>query len=499
MTHDDDVLIAGAGFAGLLVARELLARGRRVTVIERGGSKSHAEQLADRSHELDLLTARHNHEAPRGQQPYPWNYVYGVGGSSLHWTGVAPRLLPNDFRLRSAYGVGRDWPIAYEDLASDYERAEHLLLVAGELHPDFPSAAPPPLPAHPLSPVDRLVGDHLQPYRALPQARLSRPAGGRPACCGNGFCALCPVDARQSMLHLLESERMLENPSFTLVPATAVAVLRTGGGRVAAVECIDARRERSVRRASTVVLAAGGIENAALLLRSSLEDRHTGRWLYDHGHRLVHVRIDRSALSGRGASHITGLSYAWADGPWRSERASQLLLTVNQGALGSRAIVDALAAGRRGAAVRAEFRERAERLLVFDLVGEDLPAEERRVELSSRRDALGLPRSRVHYGGDSSYLDGARARLYRELEDRLRPLGGKVVEVRRAGEGSHQLGTCFMGDGDGVVDRDLRHHRVENLFVVGGSAFPSYSAHHPTLTICALALRLGRTLAGGAG
>ena len=498
MTHDDDVLIVGSGFAGLLVARELLAQGRRVTVVERGGMKSHAEQLADRSHELDLPTARHNHESPDRDAPYPWNYVYGVGGSSLHWTGVAPRLLPSDFRLRSTYGVGRDWPIAYEDLAADYEEAERLLLVAGEAHPAFPGDAPP-LPAHPPSPVDRLVEDHLAPYHALPQARLSRPADGRPACCGNGFCALCPVDARQSMLHVLEAERMLAHPGFTLVTATAAAALRTRAGRIEAVECVDARRERSARTARTVVLAAGGIENAALLLRSSLGDMHTGRWLYDHGHRLVHVRIEGSARAGRGASHITGLSYAWADGPWRSERASQLLLTVNQGALGSRMIVDALAAGRRGAAVRAEFRERAEHLLVFDLVGEDLPAQERRVELSPRRDALGLPRSRVHYGADSPYLDGARARLLRELEERLRPLGGKVVEVRRAGEGSHQLGTCFMGDGDGVVDRDLRHHRLENLFVVGGSAFPSYSAHHPTLTICALALRLGRTLAGGAG
>ena len=54
-----------------------------------------------------------------------------------------------------------------------------------------------------------------------------------------------------------------------------------------------------------------------------------------------------------------------------------------------------------------------------------------------------------------------------------------------------------MGGRDGVVDADLRHHRFENLFVVGGSAFPSYSAHHPTLTICALALRLGRDLVAG--
>lgn len=54
-----------------------------------------------------------------------------------------------------------------------------------------------------------------------------------------------------------------------------------------------------------------------------------------------------------------------------------------------------------------------------------------------------------------------------------------------------------MGAGDdAVVGPDMRHLEIENLFVAGGSAFPTYSAAHPTLTIAALALRLGDLLAG---
>ena len=41
-----------------------------------------------------------------------------------------------------------------------------------------------------------------------------------------------------------------------------------------------------------------------------------------------------------------------------------------------------------------------------------------------------------------------------------------------------------------MVDADLRHLDVENLWVAGGSCFPAYSAAHPTLTIAALAIRL---------
>jgi choline dehydrogenase-like flavoprotein len=56
------------------------------------------------------------------------------------------------------------------------------------------------------------------------------------------------------------------------------------------------------------------------------------------------------------------------------------------------------------------------------------------------------------------------------------------------------LGTCFMGP-DGVVDENLRHHRLRNLYMAGGSSFPTHSALHPTTTIAALAVRLGRHLA----
>ena len=83
----------------------------------------------------------------------------------------------------------------------------------------------------------------------------------------------------------------------------------------------------------------------------------------------------------------------------------------------------------------------------------------------------------------------------RGLEERLAHLGAKIVGDRIGGHGGHLLGTCFMGP-EGVVDENLRHHRLENLYLTGGSAFPTYSALHPTTTIAALAVRLGRHLVG---
>ena len=46
----------------------------------------------------------------------------------------------------------------------------------------------------------------------------------------------------------------------------------------------------------------------------------------------------------------------------------------------------------------------------------------------------------------------------------------------------------------GVVDANAQVHGVSNLFIVGGSIFPTGGAAPPTLTIVALAVRLAAHL-----
>ena len=131
--------------------------------------------------------------------------------------------------------------------------------------------------------------------------------------------------------------------------------------------------------------------------------------------------------------------------------------------------------------------------------------------------------SRVRLGGEVDALGQRRVEVDWRLDPGDRARAAAVVrlfgaEVGRAGFGrvrsaladedadwpaemfgdQHHMGTTRM-DADparGVVDADCRVHGVGNLFVAGSSVFPRAGAANPTLTIVALALRLGQHLRG---
>ena len=490
-----DVAIVGSGICGLLVARSLLHSGRTVVMLERGALKTHAEQLRDGVHAADVPGARHNHEIAPGTPGYEWDYEFAVGGTALHFEGQSARFHTNDFRLRSEYGVGQDWPIGYRDLEPYYDEAERVMGVAGgPVGRDGKRASQPP---HPLSPADRLIAPYLQPFGPLPSARPSRPIGTRPACCGSAVCGLCPVDARFTPLNGLQD--VLRHPHLTLRQQTVAARLRLSEDRrrVNAIECVATADGKEVTvEAGRYVLCASGFENPALLLRSGLDRPDTGRFLFDHKHTTMEVLLRRPAGAGMGASLSTGASQAFRDGAFRSRRGSAFVVVNNPGIDLSEVLAQALKDGKTGKKARAYAVDRWRRTLALDVCVEELPLAERRVTLSPDKDSFGVPKVRVAYTGVSRYYEDAVQAVRKALATRLAPLGVVDVTALPGPEGGHLLGTCRMGSGDtGVVDADQRHLDVENLWVAGGSSFPAYSSAHPTLTIAALAIRLSDHLA----
>jgi choline dehydrogenase-like flavoprotein len=62
--------------------------------------------------------------------------------------------------------------------------------------------------------------------------------------------------------------------------------------------------------------------------------------------------------------------------------------------------------------------------------------------------------------------------------------------------GGHHIGTTRMSADptEGVVDENCKVHGMDNLFIAGGSVFPTTGHANPTLTVVALAMRLGTHL-----
>ncbi|HEU4737828.1 MAG TPA: GMC family oxidoreductase [Solirubrobacterales bacterium] len=499
-TAEADLVVVGSGVSGLLASWQPLQRGLRVIMLERGALKTHAEQLADGQWAATVPGAEANNETAPGTRSYPWNYVYGVGGSTLHWAGAAPRFTAADFKMRSSFGVMEDWPLSLEELDPFYAQAEAALGVAGA--PSAETGQPGPgipgartLPPHPLSPIDKAVAKHLQPFVPLPQARPSQAIQGRPACCGSAVCELCPVDSRFSPLNGLAP--VLEHPGLELREETVAARLRVGpGGEIEGVETIDPGGGRTLVRGKRYVLAANGIENPGLLLRSGLDGPAVGKYLFDHGHTTVTVTLRQELEPGVGDSLSTGLVEAFREGSFRSRRSAAILSPYNPGAPVSTLLSDGLVARESGEEVRASALSRWRRTIPFDMLTEDVPQAGSTVTLSPNRDSFGLPLNRTDYLPSTRYeIDGIDEAV-ESLHRRLRPLGVEDMNVGPGPEGGHLMGTCRMGPpGRGVVDGEMRHLEIENLFVAGSSAFPTYAPVHPTLTIAALALRLGELLA----
>ena len=145
-TLQADVVVIGSGVAGGLVAHQLALAGKSVLILEAGPRLSRAEIVEnfrnqpDNSDNMEPYPstdyAPHPEKGPtnnyliqKGPHPYVVQYIRAVGGTTWHWAASAWRFLPNDFKLQSVYGVGRDWPIEYAALEHWYLRAEQELKI----------------------------------------------------------------------------------------------------------------------------------------------------------------------------------------------------------------------------------------------------------------------------------------------------------------------------------------------------------------------------------
>ncbi len=529
-----DVVIVGAGVAGTMAAYRLARSGARVLLLD-AGPRVDRDQALETFRQAPIKVPEspyprvshapspsvldpNGYYVQAGPDVFKSTYLRLVGGTTWHWLGTTLRMLPADLRMKTLYGVGADWPLSYEELEPWYLEAEKEMGVAGREDLGSPRSAPYPMPVVPLSWSNLRVEKALEgtglKVTATAQARNTTVYDDRPPCCGSASCIpLCPITARyEAAVHVAKAEKA----GVEILPDAVAHFLEVGpDGRISAVRFKRPDGSEHVAHGRFYVLAAHAIETPKLLLMSRApglpngvanRSDQVGRNLMDHPEQLSWALANEPLGQFRGPLSTAGID-GTRQSPERNRRAAFRVELANDGWSWPVGGPDAIAAkllrqGVRGKALKEAVGAHASRQLTLSSLVEQLPDPENRVTLAEdHKDALGLPRPRLHYRVDPYTRDGmAEAR---RVHDRIfDALGVTERQHRDEPEGaSHIMGTYRMGHDPktSVVDAHLRAHDHDNLYLLGSGTFPTGGAANPTLTIAALALRAAKALRGRLG
>jgi choline dehydrogenase-like flavoprotein len=508
---DTEICIVGGGVAGITLALEFERQGIETCVLEGGGL--HFNSTSQSLYEGENVGIDYDLQASRTRQ---------LGGSSNCWGGWIRPFIGLDFEERD-WVPNSGWPFKLTEVEPFYHRASDLVQVNDHcFEPEFWHDR---LPGN----QGRLLGLNEETLETV-VSKFSPPTRF-----GHAY---------QLALATARTTKVLLNANVTELATSDEAATVTG------VHVATSAQKRFFVRAKRTILAAGGIENARLMLLSNridhrgLGNQHdvVGRYFMEHpririgqmvpsgnaaAFRFYDARYTyhnpRLAVDGTSASAHVGLAEqvqrdeklvqcrtyfracrAGEDGDL-TERFHELynavrrrhfqdikLRTFATVARGSPNLMASLLYRRLKLAVKSDYFQ-------IESVVEPVPDRESRVTLSPQRDKLGLNRAELNWRvGDLEKR--THLRMLGLIKDEFEASGLGRVDLEQADTGrplqiigcNHHMGTTRMHTDPrlGVVDQNCKVHGMHNLHIAGSSVFPTCGNDMPTLTIVALALRL---------
>ena len=539
-----DAIVVGTGAGGGIVACVLAEAGKHVLLLERGRALSFAEVGRDHLRNQRLSIYGHNagpdldgnprvfvdplgkERIVRPHEPDYHNNAACLGGGTRVYGAQAWRFPPDDFRMASKYGVPvgsslADWPISYEDLEPFYDRAEWELGVAGDgsaLGQLIPRKRNYPLPPVLPSPQTEALRNGAQSLgwviSPVPLLINTAPYNDRGACVGCKYCVgfACPTDAKNGSQNTVIPKALATGNCELEVDAIATKIETDSRGKVVGISYISessAAPQSRVARSKVVIVSAGAIESARLLLNSSSshhvnglgnDNDQVGRNLQGHLYPRAYGLMSTSIFNGVGP----GVSIATAQ-----------FNHDNEGVVGGGMLADDFIKPpidfwydslppdlpRWGLRNKQFMRENYTRVLHVRGPVQDIPSPEGRVTLDpSIKDRWGTPVARLSGTTHEETIKAAEFMRERAVEW-LRASGCESVWSTRPGlmlsGRQHQAGTCRMGHDakSSVTDQWGRVHNHDNLFVVDGSLHVTNGGFNPVLTIMALAYRCAEHIA----
>lgn len=499
-----DVVIVGAGAAGGVLAKELAQSGLSVVVIEAGPFRNPQKDFA--SDELSMKNLGwQDTRIVDGQNPLTMghnNSGRGVGGGTVHFTGVFLRFHESDFMTRTLDGVGEDWPIRYEDLEPYYDKIEKEIAVSGPKHfPWGPFQGPYPFPERdPTSPNANMFQRACEKLAirsvVSPLAIISAPFEGRPPCINRGFCNQgCMPNSKFSTLIVHIPKAVLAG-AVVLADCMVTQVLMKPDGTAEGVEFVHEGVSYR-QKGKLVILSAYCVETPRLLLNSATSQfpdglanssGWVGKGFMTHSSYDVYAKFPDEIRIYKGTPVLATTQEFYES---NLERGFARGYTLHAHGARPVAFAQGISKSEEGPVWGRKLRET---LMEYNhygrvtMVGEVLPSENNNVTLVDEKDSNGLKRAKVTF----SFGDNDRKLINHAVETMrsiLRAAGGAPEYT--IPDTAHLMGGCRMGDDPtkSVVNRYGRSHDIPNLFICDASMFVTSGGGNPTNTVMALAAR----------
>ena len=503
-----DIIIIGTGSGGGTIAKKLAPSGRRILIIERGDFIPREKDNWDMVKVVTKGKYRTKEQwVDKNDEPFEPYTHYVVGGNSKMYGAASFRLRDNDFNEVEHYGgVSPAWPLTAKDFEPYYDEAEQLFSVHGVrgLDPFEPkgikSLPHPPIPVEPFTEElynnIRKLGIRAYPIPMAVKLGQDRPYPEAPTVLENFDGFPDPSEAKVDA-HTSGVRKALEYDNVTLMTNTkAVKLLtdRTGNAVTSVVVEIDGKAE--IIPTKLVVLAAGAINSAALLLAS-------GNELHPNG------LANSSNLVGRNyMSHINGCQIAFTPHKLNTSLFQKYFCIgdyyyasdLHAWPLGEIQLMgkndpDTYLGLGQDYFPGKDADYISKHSIDFWLTSEDLPHPDNRVVLQPDGTI------KLIYHREENNVE-AYENLKVKLHNIFKELGRLDPDLREVYWGgydlgisgvSHQCGTLRFGRNpqDSVLDINCKAHDLNNLFVADASFFPASGAYNPSLTTAANALRVG--------
>jgi choline dehydrogenase-like flavoprotein len=509
---DDEVdfAIVGTGAGGGTLAYKLASAGFRVVAFEAGPFWRPLDDFASDEKEQQKLYWQ-DERITGGSDPIQLganNSGKGVGGSTVHFTMLTPRYRPEWFKTRSLLGYGIDWPFGWDDIEQYYEEAEEMLQVSGPLsYPWGRRRSRYPRRAHELNAAAIVLARGCErlgiPWSPAPIATLSSPRGLAHPCVYRGFCVIgCTTNAKQSVLvtwipRAIECGAEIRDLSMVgrieidrTHHATGVHYYRQGRWRF--------------QKARQVVVAGYSIETPRLLLNSACpacpdgvanSNGLVGKYLMVHANHGVYGELD-DEIRWYKAPPSLALTEHWNYTDEGKDFCGGYLIASQGPLVREWGIKLALSKGLWGMDLRQEMT-RYTHMAGLKIVGEIEPCERNRVELVTETDSYGLRIPKVTFSysvNDRRLIDHALNFMRQMLE------AADAHNLWTENDTAHLMGGCRMGftADDSVTNEYGRTWDIPNLWICDGSLFPTGGGANPSLTIMAVACRIGDHIAARA-